>query len=373
MPHTWVEVDSQAINHNLAQFKKIIGSNKLLMPVVKANAYGHGIIEVAKICDQSREVDRICVVNDDEALLLVKSGIKKPILIIGFYDCDDEHEMYSLAKAGVIFAIYRDDQIRLLNKVGERAGVKISVHLKVDCGTARIGVLPIDALAVSKKITAQKYLQLEGMWSHFASSESDEVYTKKQHEIFQKTTTKIEQAGIKIPIKHMACSASTVLFSLKQYNAARVGISTYGLHPSPNTKSKINLKPALSWHTRIIQVKTLPKGSKISYGGTYTAKAAITLAVLPVGYYDGYDRGMSNVAKVIIKGKLCPIRGRICMNLCMADITGIKGVKAGDVATLIGKDGKTRVSTEDLANWAGTINYEIVDRINPLIPRIHKN
>lgn len=369
--HTWVEIDKKAINHNLAQFKKIIGPDKLLMPVVKANAYGHGIIEVAKICDRNRGVGRICVVNDDEALQLVETKIKKPIMILSFYDLNDEHKMYSLVKAGIIFPIYRLDQIKLLNKLGGKAHVKIRVHLKVDCGTGRIGVLPDEAPTIAKKITTKKYLQLEGLWSHFASSESDEVYTKKQHEIFQKTATEIEQRGIKIPIKHMACSASTVLFSLKQYSAARVGISTYGLHPSPNTKSKITLKPALSWHTRIIQVKTLPKGSKISYGGTYTAKAAIALAVLPVGYYDGYDRGMSNVAKVIIKGKLCPIRGRICMNLCMADITNIKGVKAGDMATLIGKSGQARVSAEDLATWSNTINYEIVDRINPTIPRIY--
>lgn len=369
--HTWVEINLNSINFNLAQLKNIIGPDKMLMPVVKANAYGHGIVEVAKTCDLHKLVDRICVVNDDEALLLITSGIKKPIMILSFYDFSDEHKMYSLAKARVIFPIYHPEQIKLLNKVGERARVKIRVHLKVDCGTSRVGVLPAEALTMAKKISAQEYLQLEGLWSHFASSENDKIYTEKQHKIFQKTATDIERAGIKIPIKHMACSASTVLFSLKQYNAARVGISTYGLHPSPNTKSKISLQPALSWHTRIIQVKTLPKGSKISYSGTYTAKAPITLAVLPVGYYDGYDRSMSNIAHVIIRGKLCPVRGRICMNICMVDVTRVGKVKVDDIATLIGSQQKMRVSAEDLAKWANTINYEIIDRINPLIPRIY--
>ncbi|OGH95225.1 MAG: alanine racemase [Candidatus Magasanikbacteria bacterium RIFOXYD2_FULL_41_14] len=371
MPHTWIEIDTKAIKHNLAQFRKLLGKNKLLMPVVKANAYGHGIFEIAKICDQDRGVDRICVVNDDEAQLLLESGIKKPIMILSFYDLTDEYKMYSLVRAGVIFPIYRVDQIETLNKIGETTNKKIKVQLKIDTGAGRVGILPKDALDFGKKISASKFLNLEGLWSHFASSESDGAYTKQQHSTFKQTVNQLEKIGIKIPVKHMACSASTVLFP-QEYNAARIGLSTYGLYPSPKAKKKINLKPALSWHTRIIQIKTLPEGSKISYGGTYTAKVPITLAVLPVGYYDGYDRsGMSNTAKVIIKGKLCPIRGRVCMNLCMADITGLKGVGVGDKATLIGSQGKAAVSADDLAKWAGTINYEIVDKINPLLPRIY--
>ncbi len=369
--HIWVEIDTKAIKHNLKQFRKLIGPKRLLMPVVKANAYGHGIVEVAKICDQSGEVDRICVVNDDEALQLIKSGIKKPIMILSFYELE-EKKLKILIKNKIIFPIYCVDQITALNQAGDRAKTKIRVHLKLDTGAARVGVLPSDALTTAKKITAQKYLQLEGLWSHFASSESDADYTKKQHEIFQNIAQKIEGSDIKIPIKHMACSAASILFPLEKYNAVRVGLSMYGLHASPKTRPKITLKPALSWLTSIIQVKTLPKGAKIGYGGTYIAKTPITLAILPVGYWDGYDRGLSNKAKVLIKGKLCPIRGRICMNLCMVDVSNVKNVKAGDMATLIGKQGNTHVTAEELAELANTINYEIVDRINPLIPRIYK-
>lgn len=366
---TWVEVDKKAIEHNLKQFKKLIGPKTLLMPVVKSNAYGHGIVEVAKICQHSQDVSRICVVNLDEALLLIKNGIKKPILILSFYELD-EKKLKTAIQNKVIFPVYTEDQILTLNKIGQQLKKRVFVHLKIDAGTTRIGVLPNQALTFAKKISGLSNLYLEGIWSHFASSESDPVFTKKQLAVFNNAVEQIEKEGIEVPVKHFACSAATTLHSNTHFNAVRLGLSTYGLYPDEKSRKKINLKPALSLNTKIVHVKTVPKNTKISYGGTYTTKQPSKIAVLPIGYWDGIDRKLSNKGEVIIKGVKCPIRGRVCMNLTMVDVTEVKDPKAGDKVTVVGRQGTANISIDDLAYLIGTINYEVVDRINPLIPRV---
>lgn len=368
---TWVEVSRAAIKHNLAQFKRLIGRQILLMPVVKSNAYGHGIIEVAKICDGDKNVARMCVASLDEALNLIKNGIKKPIIILSFYELDDKKLKIAI-KHKTIFPVYTEDQIIKLNKIARQLKTTALVHLKIDTGTTRIGTLPNQALAYVKKISKRSNLYLEGIWSHFASSENDPVFTHKQSNIFNKILKKIEKEGIDIPLKHCACSASTTLHPDTRFNAVRVGLSTYGLYPDKKSRKKISLKPALSLNTKIIQLKTVPANTSISYGRTYTTKQSTKIAVLPVGYWDGIDRKLSSKGEAIIGGKKCPIRGRVCMNLTMIDVTKIKNVKVGDTATIIGRRGNAVVSADDLARIIGTINYEVVDRINPLIKRVIK-
>ncbi|MDD4476815.1 MAG: alanine racemase [Patescibacteria group bacterium] len=367
---TWVEIKSNNIRHNLRQFRKMVGKKTLLMPVVKSNAYGHGILGVAKICDQSPEADRICVVNLEEALELKKNKIKKPIMILSFYELD-EKKIKIAAKNKIIFPIYSERQISFLNKAGERVGKKIKVHLKIDTGASRMGILPKDAQMFAKKIKQSKFLDLEGIWSHFASSEEDKKFTKKQIKIFNETIKTLTDIGINPPIKHMACSAASALYPKSFFNGVRLGLSLYGIHPIKKSIKKIRLKPALSWHTKIIQVKDIPTGAKIGYGGTFTVSKPTKIAIIPVGYWDGFDRKFSNRAFVIIKGQKCPIRGRICMNLCMVEIKNHK-IKVGDEAIIIGKGKNKIITAENLAGWAETINYEIIDRINPLIPRIFK-
>ena len=212
------------------------------------------------------------------------------------------------------------------------------------------------------------------MFSHFASSEEDFRYTKKQKQIFEKIILKLEKEGAQIPIKHMACSASSVLYPDTHFNAIRLGLSLYGLHATTKSKNKLELKPVLSWYTKIIQIKEVPAGTKIGYGGTYITKENTKLGILPVGYWDGYDRGLSNRSKVLVNGKKCPVLGHICMNLCMISLNGVEGVKTGNKVVLLGanKKNKTAITTEDLAKWADTINYEVVNRINPSLPRILK-
>jgi alanine racemase len=367
---TWVEVNSSAIKHNLREFKKLAGPQVMLMPVIKANAYGHGFLIVAKICQQSAEVDRVCVVSMDEALELIKNKLaKKPIIILSFFDLD-EKKLALAVKNNIIFPLYSLENAGLLNKIGERLNKKIKIHLKIDTGASRLGILPAEALAFVNALKKYKQLDLEGIWSHFAYSEDDFAYTKNQHEIFKSVCENLTKHNIIISTRHIACSAAGIAYEFTHENALRLGLSLYGLYPT-NNKTAVKLKPALSWHTTIIQVKTLPAGAKIGYGGTYTANRPIKIAVLPVGYWDGYDRRLSNRGYVLIKDERCPILGRVCMNICMVDVTDLT-VKAGDRAILIGKDKTKNISVDDLARWCGTINYEIVNRINPLLPRVEK-
>ena len=367
---TWLEIDSQAIQYNLQQFRKLIGPNNLLMPVIKANAYGHGFLEMARICAQNKNVDRICVVNLDEALALIKNRIRKPIMILSFYD-SDKNKLQGAVKNNVIFPLYDLKQAEILNHLGKKSKKKIKVHLEVDTGASRTGVMPKEVLGFVKKMRNYHFLELEGIWSHFASSGEDPKYTHYQLKRFEQVIHILDKADIKIPLKHMACSASTVLYPESRFNAIRLGLSLYGLYDASQIKNRIALKPALSWYTTIIQVKEVPSNTKIGYGGTYTTKKRTKLAIIPVGYWDGYDRKLSNQGEVIIYDQKCPIRGRICMNLSMVDVTGIKKVKVGDKVILIGKSTNQQITAEDLAKWQNTINDEIITRINPLLPRIY--
>jgi len=366
---TWLEIDSQAINYNIHQFRKLIGPDKLLMPVIKSNAYGHGFLNVAKICSHNKEVDRICVVSLDEALTLIENKINKPIMILSFYNFD-KLKLRKAINNKVIFPIYDIKQIRVLNNIAKQIKKSVKVQVEIDTGASRTGVLPKDALKFIKKIKTFSHLELEGMWSHFASSEEDKTYTLKQIQIFNRLIKTLEHHNINIPLKHMACSASSSLYPQSIFNGIRLGLSLYGLYPTPKAQNKIKLKPALSWYTRVIQTKILGPKTKIGYGGTYTTKRITKIAVLPVGYWDGYDRSFSNKAWVIIDNQKCPIRGRICMNLSMVDVTNLKRVKTGDKVILLGKSKDYVITAENLSQWAKTINYEIVTRINPQIPRI---
>ncbi len=367
---TWLEINSRAIKHNLRQFKKLAGRKVMLMPVIKANAYGHGFLTVAKICQQSAETDRICVVSLDEALELIRNKLtKKPIMVLSFFD-QDEKKLSLAVKNNIIFPLYSLENAKLLNKIGDRLNKKIKVHLKIDTGASRLGILPTDALVFVNELKKLKKIDLEGIWSHFASSEDDFAYTKNQHEVFRGVCDKLEKNNINIPVRHIACSAAGITYDFARENAMRLGLSLYGLYPT-NNKTAIKLKPSLSWHSTIIQVKTLPANTKIGYGGTFTTNRPIKIAVLPVGYWDGFDRRLSNRGFVLIKDERCPILGRICMNICMVDVTNLN-VKAGDKVILIGKDKTKNISADDMAKWCETINYEIVDRINPLLPRVEK-
>lgn len=393
----WVEISRSAIFHNIKTFRKLVGSHVILAPTVKANAYGHGLIGFSKMALQAG-ADWLCVDALFEARELRKAGIKAPIYIMGYVMKKDLAEAVRLSCRLVV---YSRETIAELARAAKKLKKKARVHIKVETGNYRQGIPAQEALALARYVCKFPQIELEGIATHFANIEdigaSDLVRSETEHlqsrdaprklkignfpayqlENFLAAAAELKRYGIKIPMLHCANSAATLLFPETHLNMARVGISAYGFWPSENVKiamhnlnPRVSLKPVLSWKTRIAQIKTVPRGAHIGYGCTYRAPHKIKLAVLPVGYYEGYDRGISDGGYVLIHGKRAPIRGRVCMNMTMVDITNIAEARAEDEAILIGKNGRKEITAEEMASWINTINYEIPTRINETLPRV---
>lgn len=373
---TWVEIDQGAIKFNIDQFKKIISSKVKIMVVVKSNAYGHGMAQAAQLA-LGRGIDYLGVINTHEALLLRKVRIQAPIMVLSYFD---GNELEEAIIEDIELPLYDLETAKLLSKIAENLGKTIKVHIKIDTGTSRIGILAKEGLDFIKKVKSLSSLEIQGVFSHLASSEDfDQTYTNKQIREFKDLITKIKRAKIRVPLFHLGCSASTLINPQSHFDMVRIGISVYGLWPSSDAKKlvkkkriKLEIKPALSWKTRIIQVKEVPKGTFIGYGCTYKTRRKTKLAVLPMGYWEGYDRKLSNQGEVLISGKRVKILGRVCMNLTMIDITDIQTARVGDEVVLIGKQGPEEITADEIAEKIDTINYEVVTRINPLLPRIYK-
>ncbi|MFH0819197.1 MAG: alanine racemase [Patescibacteria group bacterium] len=364
---TWLEINKKNIIHNLKAFRKIIGEKKLLMPVIKSNAYGHGLIEIARLIDGSKLIDKIAVVNSDEALCLVNNKIKTPIIILSYWS--NEH-VAKLIKHNCEFTVYDIKQARYLNQLRK----KIKIHLKVDTGTTRLGQLEKNFISFVKKIQSFPYLQIESVFTHYANSEEDNEFTKQQNFKLRSIKKNLELLNIHTKY-HAACSAAVLSNTDNHLDGMRLGLSFYGYWPSPQTKIYaakkypwLKLKPALIWKAQIIQIKEIPKNNFIGYGCTYKTTRTTKIAVLPVGYYEGYNRLLSNQSLVLVKNKLCKVVGRVCMNLTMVDVTDIKNVKSGDEVILMNR----KITPDYLAEKCNSINYEFIARINPLLPRIYK-
>lgn len=368
---TWVAISRRAITHNVKLLTKRLPRTTGFLAVVKSNAYGHGLVETAKIAKRAG-VPWLGTVNLAEALTLRQAGIKGRILVLSFFD----PEQLDLAiRRNITLTVYNLSAAITINRIAKRMRKKVPIHLKLDTGTTRLGILPADLIHVAKKISQLSNVKLEGLFSHLADAESPNQHSaNKQTREFTKALETLAGQGIRIPYPHLACSAATILNVKSHFRLARVGIALYGLwsiEKNGTHQRRLPLQPALSWHTRVLQVKTVPSGTNIGYGGTYTTTRAARIAILPVGYWDGYDRKLSNNGDVLIRGRRCPIRGRICMNLTMVDVSSVPGVRPGDIATLIGTDGGQRITADELAKRIKTINYEIVTRVNPTISRIY--
>jgi len=372
----WVEIDRSALTSNIEQFRSLIGDKINLQAVVKANAYGHGILEVSRITLEAG-IDWLGVHSLEEGLLLRQAGIDCPLIVLGYVS---SQELEKAVAHTMRLTVYNFDTVRLLAQISRRLKKKVFLHLKVETGTHRQGIREEDILPLIEEIQKYPNLVIEGLSSHFASIEdtTDHSYPRLQLKRFKSVVKKLEKNKIKIPLKHMACTAATILFPDTYFDMVRVGIGIYGLWPSKETylscilqkRKPIFLKPVLSWKTRIAQIKKVPRGSFIGYGCTYKTTRQTVLGVLPVGYYDGYSRSLSNFSYVLIKGHRAPLRGRVCMDFIMVDITDISGVNLEDEVILLGQDGEEAIPADYLADLAGTINYDVVTRINSLIPRI---
>lgn len=370
-PLTTVEISKKNLIHNLGEFRKRVGKRIKIMAVVKANAYGHGILEVSKIASRSG-VDWLGVASLEEGLFLRKNNIALPILILGYVPV---LLLGEVIRNDLSFVVYNKQTIQKVDQEAKKLSKKAKVHLKIETGTNRQGIPACQVLDFIKFIKRKPNVLPEGICTHFANIEdtTDSSFAMEQLDRFNKVLQLIKAANIKIPIKHTACSAATILFPKTHFNLVRVGISLYGLWPSKETKisarNSLKLKPVLSWKTRIAQIKEVEKGESVGYGRAWWANKKTKIAVLPVGYWDGYDRKLSNSGRVLIHGQFAPVVGRVCMNMTMVDVTDIPKAKIEDEVVLLGKQGNNEVTAEELAQKMGTINYEVVTRINPLLPR----
>ncbi len=372
--NTWVEIDRSALIHNLKMFRRLVGPDVRLMPVVKANAYGHGMREIAGIAAKSKLADWLGVNSLEEGLALRKQGLRLPLLVLGYVPL---LRLKEAAQAGLRLTVYNPETVRTLARL--KPTRPVALHIKLETGTNRQGVGLEVAVALARFIKRCRHLVLEGYSTHFANIEDtlDRTYPQYQMSRYQAMLEKLEGQGLGAPVTHIACTAAAIVFPQTHRRLVRLGIGIYGLWPSRETMLSsralhpwLELRPVLSWKTRVAQIKEVPAGSFVGYGCTYRTTRRSKLAVLPIGYYDGYDRKLSNTAHVLIRGRRAPIRGRVCMNLCVADVSDISGVKIEDEVVLLGRQGKEHISAEQMAAWIGTINYEVVSRINPLLPRL---
>lgn len=372
----WIELDKSALLHNIQLFRGLIGVRKKIMAMVKANAYGHGMVEVSKIAVQEG-IDWLGVHSIEEGAELCKNGFKCPILISGYVPLQNLEEAIHL---NLRLTVYNRETIIRLSEICHKHKKKTFIHLKIETGTYRQGINTEDVLSLIRKAMVFPELVIEGISSHYANIEdtTDHSYAQFQYENFKRILQKLKENRIEIPIKHMSCTAAAMLFPETYFDMIRAGIGLYGLWPSKETylsciqkkRQLLQLKPVLSWKARIAQIKKAPQNSYVGYGCTYKTTRDTILAVVPIGYYDGYNRSFSNSSYVLIKGKRAPLRGRVAMDFIVVDISDIPGVKIEDEVVFIGQDGDESVTVDYLASLAGSINYEIVTRINPKIPRI---
>ena len=369
-PHyrpTWAEISLGAIEYNYRQVKRFVGKDTNIMVVVKANAYGHGIVEVSKVLEKL-SVNYLGVATTDEAIRLREHGIKTPILGLGSVLPD---EARVLVENNITLTLCNEELLPAI-KEATADGVKAKVHIKIDTGMGRIGVWHEDALNFIKNLTQEKNIIIEGIYTHFSSAGRDDFFTNYQIDAFEKLLAKLEGFDIRIPLRHAANSIATIDFKRSHMNLVRPGLVIYGMYPKYTFPKLIKLKPAMSLKTKISYIKETPPGRSISYGRTYVTQKHTRIATLPIGYADGYMRNLSNRAEVLVRGKRAPVVGKVTMDQTMIDIGHLRGVRVGDEVVLVGRQGREEIRMEKLARLAGTIAYESVSLISNRVPRVYK-
>ncbi len=364
----WIEIDLSALEDNYNFIRSKIKEETKIAAVVKANAYGHGAVKVAKKLDQLG-AEYFCVGSPDEGIELRNAGIKKPILVLAEVL---ETQFADILNGDLIQTAASLESLIALNKAAEEAGKIISVHLKIDTGMGRIGFLLKDLPKIYKKAKSLKNIKVEGVLSHLArADEEDKKFSYNQLQKFNSALEKIKNAGFKLPLLHIANSAAVIDLKETSLDLVRPGIMLYGLLPSNDLNKEADLKALLSFKTKVVQLRKLPAASTVSYGSTYKTEKDEKLAVLPIGYKDGYPRLLSNKGEVLIKGKRAPIRGRVCMGQTIVSVDHIADVEIGDEVVLIGKQGGEEISAAEIADLTGTINYEIVCNLSERLEKVY--
>jgi len=380
-PITWAEVNLDAYAHNIRELRRISRPPARLMAVVKANGYGHGSVEVAREALQNG-AQYLGVARIDEAIPLRQAGLEVPILIFGYTPPDLAPLLIDYELTQTVYSI---STASALSEQATRKGKKIIIHLKVDSGMGRLGFLLAatndtrDDIATRNSVRAIETisrlpgLTVEGIFTHFATADSAEKsYADMQLDRFMDLLTRLQKQGLEPPIRHAANSGALIDMPNSHLDMVRPGIATYGLHPSDEVnKSRVDLRPVMSLKSRVIHLKRVPPGFNISYGITFQTKNHTTIATVPVGYADGFNRLLSSRGHMLVHGQRVPIVGRVCMDLTMLDVGEVSGVALEDEVVVFGEQGKGAVTADEIASSLDTINYEIVSTITARVPRIY--
>ncbi len=364
----YARINMDNLRYNITKMKSLVKPDMKIMVVIKADAYGHGSVEVAKRIDDLSDYYGVATI--DEAIELRNAGINKPILIIGY---TASYEFEKLIKYDIAQAVYDVEECQKLSDLAVSMGTKVKVHMKVDSGMSRIG-FPVseEGYQAAKKLKDMSGLEIEGIFTHYAKAdEIDKKYAYGQKQKFLKFISEMESAGISFPIKHIDNSAGTMEMDDDDFDMVRVGIVTYGLYPSDEVDESIIIKPVMSLVAHVAHVKTLPAGVGVGYGWTYVTDKETKVATVTVGYADGYPRAQSNIGRVIIRGEYAPIIGRVCMDQIMVDVTHIPEVKLNDEVILIGGIEDKYISVEEVAAPAASFNYELICNIGRRVPRVY--
>ena len=365
---TQARIDLDAVEYNCSNVRAKLPDDCKLLGVIKADAYGHGAVELAHLLDE--KCDFFGVACIEEAVELKKAGVTAPVLILGYVDSN----VYDLVvKYDVRIPIFSMESAVALSDEAVRQGKTVPFHFCIDTGMSRIGFQVNEQSAdMCKEITLLPNIEAEGLFSHFATAdEADLTKAKAQREKYKAFVKMLEDRGVNIPVKHLNNSAGIMNFD-EYFDMCRMGIILYGLYPSEEVdKSLLDIKPVMSWLTHITHIKTLEPGREISYGGTYKTTEPRVIATIPVGYADGYPRCLSNKGRVIINGQYANIVGRVCMDQFMVDVTDVKGVNLNSTVTLIGRDGDACLSMEEVSNSAHSFNYELPCRVARRVPRVY--
>ena len=368
----WVEVDLEAVRHNIRELRRITRPESQIMAVVKANAYGHGALEVSRAALEAG-AKWLAVATLDEAQEVRQGGIAAPVLILG----DTLHERAKeVLRGGFRQAVFDCKLPEALSRAACSCGFPARVHIKVDTGMSRIGFSwEKEALEAAQRIRLLPGVEIEGVFTHLATADwADKEFAHEQLRRFIAVCGQIQKAIGKPFLRHAANSAAVIDLPESHFDIVRPGISIYGLYPSDEVDcSRIGLRPAMAVKARIIQIKDVPAGVSVSYGRTYYTPHATRIATLPIGYADGYPRLLSNRGEVLVRGKRAPVAGRVCMDQLMIDIGHITGVEVGSEVVLLGEQESQRITAEEWGKWAETINYEVVTRMGPRLERVFVN
>jgi alanine racemase len=363
----WVEIDKSDFHFNIKKIKEYIAKDTKIMIVMKANAYGHDGIVLAKEA-QKAGIHYIAISSIEEGIQLREAGIKSNILILGnIYPFENFNVALVHSLTPTISTI---TEVSILEHLSIKLNKKINFHLHIDTGMGRTGAMPEVSYSILQKIAKITKINMEGMYTHLSVADIDSIFTKSQLDIFTKII-KFARTNLKLKfIAHVANSAALFKNKASHFDMIRPGLSVYGLMPFKNADKLLKLKPVLSWKTKISFLNKVSSGFCVSYGRTFVTNKASVIATIPVGYADGYNRLLSNRSNVLIHGKRCPVIGRITMDMMMVDVTNIKGVSLGDEVVLIGSQEKEQIKADELAKIQNTINYEITCAIPSRIPRI---